>query len=144
VKPDDWLEILSRAPVPPVPEITPAARCPAAPATFAGDASAQRAAPSAVVWPEEGQVPARFGVRVRSTPDDPRLQAVRLAAAAFERGAEPVILSHVARSGFEQSGFRVERVHGGTAAERAMQEGELGRFWGLAIIVEFDDVTGLV
>lgn len=140
---DGWLEIMSRASVPQVAEIAPAFRSPAAMAALASDAETGLPGPSSMLWPCEDAPRARFGVRVRTAPADPRRHAVRLAAASMERGAEPVILSYVGRSGFEQAGFRVERIHGGTEAECGVQELEVSRFWGLSIIIDFDDISAL-
>lgn len=138
-----WLDIMARAPVPQIPEASLPNRPPAPLRGLPGDATVASPAPSASIWPRTGEPVARFGVRVRTTPADPRRQIIRLAAAAIERGAEPVIISYVGRTGFEQAGFRVERIHAGTEAERAMQEAEVSRFWGLVVVIEFDDVAGL-
>ena len=156
MKQDGWLEILTRASVGRIAEIPPPG-----PSRQAGPARAKggekggetggerQQAPSPLpplspaLWPMVDNEAVRFGVRIRKAPADPRLQAARLAAAAIERGAEPVILSHVPASGFEQAGFRVERIHGATQAEQELQEAELSCFWSLAIIVDLEEAAGM-
>ena len=153
MKRDDWLEVLIRLAVSPITEIDlgPLAPDPsgvdAANALTAleedgtHDAANCGTPPSAQLWHIEAGIGACFGVRLRTPRLDIRPEAARLAAAAVERGVIPVILSHVDRSGFEQLGFRVERVHGETPAEREMQEAELCRFWDLSIVIDVEDVA---
>ncbi len=147
MKPDAWLEILARAPasrIAEIPAFGPGHQAPTDPAGSEAEPVTQEAfALSPALWPMLDDTVARFGVRIRKAPTDPRPLAVRLAAAAIERGAEPVILSHVPASGFEQAGFRVERIHGATGAERQVQEAELSRFWSLAIIVDLEEAAGM-
>ena len=157
MKRNDWLEVLSRLAVGPITEIDFASRVPASlrvavptGASVTGEEGTIDAAsfaftppPSAQLWPIAAGNGARFGVRLRTARADVGPVAARLAAAAIERGVSPVILSYVDRSGFEQLGFRVERVHGQSSAEREMQEAELCRFWDLSIVVNVEDVAQL-
>lgn len=82
-----------------------------------------------------------LGIRVTTPPDDVTTLARRLAATAAERGIVPVILSSLDQSGFERFGFRVERLSGASAAERAAEEAELQGFWNFALILDADDLA---
>jgi hypothetical protein len=62
-------------------------------------------------------------------------RAMRLAAFAAERDVEVVILAEADRSGFERFGFRVERIAGDTAEERAACEAQIRRFWNLDVVL---------
>ena len=53
-------------------------------------------------------------------PADIRRTALRLAAAAVERGVVPIILSPLPRTGFEPYGFRVERLPAGPPEAAAL------------------------
>lgn len=139
----DWHDILSRVPVPLVPDLTPPGLQDRVPPTLPDIPDMGVDAPSTALWPLQDTAVARFGVRVTAPPDDPRLIAARLVAAAIGRGAEPVILSHVPRSGFDQAGFRVERIHGATETERNVQEIEASQFWSLSVVIDLGDVAML-
>jgi len=139
----DWHDILSRVPVPLVPDLTPPGLKDRAAPTLPAMPDMDVDAPSAAPWALKDATVARFGVRVSALPDDPRLISARLVAAAIGRGAEPVILSHVPRSGFEQAGFRVERIHGATETERNIQELEASQFWSLSVVIDLGDVAML-
>jgi hypothetical protein len=82
-------------------------------------------------------------VRIDRPPEDPRRLALRLAAAAVERGVVPVILSTLPRTGLEQFGFRVERLPEGPPEAQALCEAELRKFWDIAIVVSVSDVERL-
>ena len=84
-----------------------------------------------------------IGVRITAPLTDPSDLARRLAAAAIERGIEPVIITTLNTCGLEQFGFRVERVFAATAEARALQEAEIAAFHDCAIIIDAADV-GLV
>jgi hypothetical protein len=101
---------------------------------------APRPAPSPRLWALADPDVAYVGVRVTEAPADPLPIALRLASAAVERGAIPVIFSAVAASGFERWGFRVERLSGRTAAERQVEEDELCAFWNIAVVIDADDI----
>lgn len=142
---DDWLEITSRLAVGAIPEIDVEALSGSGSrgARLADDgagAASVPVPPTGRIWALADPSAARFGVRVRNAPADVRPFAARLVAAALERNAYPVILSHVHRSGFEHLGFRVERIHAGSDHEAQTQEAELVALWGLAIVVDLDDV----
>ncbi|MEM9707336.1 MAG: hypothetical protein AAF871_00970 [Pseudomonadota bacterium] len=81
------------------------------------------------------------GIRVRSAPGDPGPLALRLASMAIERQVIPVILSYVDMSGFEQFGFRVERLLAEPADLAEELEAELQAFWDLAMVIDLGDVT---
>lgn len=140
---DGWPEILARISVPRLPDLDLAQETGPEPPAFPAAPEAAPRPPAGVLWAEPDGAKARFGVRVRRSGDDIRPLAARLAAAERERGIEPVIVSHVNRSGFEQFGFRVERVLAESGAETDAQEAEIARFWGLTIIVDLDEVPGL-
>ena len=99
--------------------------------------------PAAALWHRAAEEGARLGVRVARPLTDPAAVARRLAAAAVERGVEPVILSALPLSGFEPFGFRVERLPAAEGPARDAVEAELARFWNLALIVDAADVGGL-
>lgn len=75
------------------------------------------------------------GARVTEDTPDIASLAMRLAALAAEKGAEPIILAHCDYSGLERLGFRTERVAGATEAERAACEAELIAFWNIALVL---------
>lgn len=134
---DNWRAIAAR--------ITPGAPVPlgAAPADLALAAAPAPRAPSGRLFPQRAEGQSYLGVRITQPPADPAGTAARLAAAALERRVVPILLSHLPQSGFERFGFRVERILGGSPAERAAQEAELQRFWDLAIIIDLGDVAGM-
>ena len=145
---NEWREVLTRLSVGSIVEISLEAKDARASLASSGTEADDKAAPplpppSATLWPVPPESGARFGVRVRSPSTSIQSEAARLAAVAIEREVTPIILSHVERSQFEQLGFRVERIHGKTAAERAMQEDELRRFWDLSIVIDIEDIAGL-
>jgi hypothetical protein len=84
-----------------------------------------------------------IGIRVDRPPRDLRRIALRLAAAAAERGVVPIILTTLGRSGFEQFGFRVERLPDGPPEAVAAFEAELRRFWDMALVISLSDVERL-
>jgi hypothetical protein len=98
-----------------------------------------RPAPSPRLWTPGDPEVAYIGVRVTAIPADPLAVALKLAAAAVERGAIPVIFSTVEASGFERYGFRVERISGRTPAERQVEEDELCAFWNIAVVIDAAD-----
>lgn len=97
------------------------------------------AAPSVVLWDREEDGPTYIGIRVLKAPDAPHKTARLLAAAALEREVFPVILSRVDHCGFEQFGFRVERIPEEPSAAQAAED-EVRKFWDLAIIIDGTDV----
>lgn len=62
-------------------------------------------------------------------------RAMRVAAFAAEHDVEVVILAEADPSGFERFGFRVERIAGDTAEERAACEDQIRRFWNLDLVL---------
>jgi hypothetical protein len=97
---------------------------------------------SARLWTRN---PARsyIGILVSQPPADIRSAALRLAAAAVERGVVPIILSALPRTGFEPYGFRVERLPAGPPEARALHEDELRRFWDMALVFDLAEVDRL-
>ncbi len=85
-----------------------------------------------------------IGIRVTDPPKDPRRLALRLASAAAERGVIPILLSALPRTGFEQFGFRVERLPDGPPEAVALHEAELCRFWDMPIVISLSDVERMV
>jgi hypothetical protein len=141
---DVWFEVMARlAEVPPTdldhilaPE-TGAAQTPVPP-TIAAPA----VPPSPLLWDREEGV-SWIGVRVDRPPRDVRATALRLAAAAAERRVVPVILSALPRTGFEQFGFRVERLPDGPPEAVAAFEAELCAFWDMPLVLALEDIEGL-
>jgi hypothetical protein len=76
-----------------------------------------------------------IGVMVRETIPNAADMALRLAAMAFERDAEVVILSAVDLCGLERFGFRVERMAGETHAARAACVDQVRRFWNIDLVI---------
>jgi hypothetical protein len=140
MKGTDWLTILARiAPQTPLdldglPEVSD----PAGPQVAT---AVPVAPPSARLWQPADPAAAFMGVRVTQRPADAARLAIRLASAALERGVTPIILSTLPKSGFEQFGFRVERLPAAPEDERRRAEAELARFWGLTIIIDADDIA---
>ncbi|WP_131726282.1 hypothetical protein [Ruegeria denitrificans] len=95
--------------------------------------------PSAALWERNGNGPTHIGVRIVKAPKSVHNVARYLAAAALEREVIPLILSRIDYSGFEQFGFRVERVPEEPEAARTAEE-EIRKFWDLAIIIDGDDI----
>lgn len=99
-------------------------------------------APSAKLW-ERQETTSHIGIRVdRPAPEVPHL-AFKLASIAAERSVVPVILSPLARTGFERYGFRVERLPPGPPEEVARCEEEIRRFWDMPIVIDLEDVEAL-
>jgi hypothetical protein len=80
---------------------------------------------------------------VDHAPKDTRRLALRLASAAAERGVVPILLSVLPRTGFEQYGFRVERLPDGPPEAVALAEAELRKFWDMPIVISLSDVERL-
>ncbi len=137
-----WLDVIARLPAEdPLdidPLLGPAPAPPAAPDPQA-DAPAIR---SARLWTRNDAL-SYIGIRVTKPPADIRRAALRLAAAAVERGVVPIILSPLARTGFEAYGFRVERLPAGPPEATALVEAELRRFWDMPIVIDLADVERL-
>ena len=96
---------------------------------------------SADLWHRGDELRSFIGVRVTRSLADCAPVAVKLAAAALERGVVPIILSTLPNSGFERFGFRVERIPEGQGAATEQFEKELSRFWNLAMIIDCADVV---
>ena len=75
------------------------------------------------------------GVRVTTGDGGAADRAMRFAAFGIERDVQIVVLSEADRSGLERFGFRVDRISGDTADERAACEDQLRRFWNLDIVL---------
>ena len=142
---DAWYEVIARiaqeAPVDLDPILDPDTGAPP-PAAPPGRGQTAALPPSARLWDREGDV-SHIGVRVDTAPRDIRRLALRLAAAAAERGVVPVILSTLPRTGFEQYGFRVERLPDGPPKAVAACEAELRRFWDMAIVLDLSEIESL-
>ncbi len=76
-----------------------------------------------------------FGARITEDTPNRLALATTLAQMAAEKGATPIILSHVDHAGLEQFGFRVERVGGQTYDERAACEAQLCSFWNIVMVI---------
>jgi hypothetical protein len=98
---------------------------------------------SAKLWERVAGEQAYIGIRVTHPVNDVAQMAVRLASAAVERRICPVILTSLASSGFETYGFRVERLPVGPAEMRAAFEADLVAFWGLALVINAEDILAL-
>lgn len=76
-----------------------------------------------------------FGARITEATGNRVQLAMSLAQMAAEKGAEPVILSHVDYCGLERFGFRVERIAGETEEARAAAEAQVVRFWNIVLVI---------
>ena len=76
-----------------------------------------------------------FGARITKETSDRVGLAMTLAQMAAEKGAFPVILSHLDYCGLEQFGFRVERVAGQTPEEIAACEAQICAFWKIVMVI---------
>lgn len=99
--------------------------------------------PSPRLWERAELDISYIGIRVDRPVANQGHVALKLAAAALERGVTPVILTSLDSSGFERFGFRVERFVGASAADRAAWEAEMSAFWSFALIIDAADVTAL-
>lgn len=139
-----WFEVLSRigpgAPVDLDAVLAPGTAPPPPPVALRG--RPEETARSSRLWQRDAAA-SHIGIRVTRLPEDIRPVALRLAAAATERGVVPVILSPLPRTGFEAYGFRVERLPDAPPAETARAEAELALFWDLAIVIDLEDVAAL-
>jgi hypothetical protein len=119
------------------PILLPAVPKPAAPAMADGPVVR-----SSRLW-ERNEALSYIGIRVDHVPANVRRLALRLASAAAERGVVPIILSALPRTGFEQFGFRVERLPEGPPEATAQVEEELRKFWDMPIVISLSDVERL-
>ncbi|MFQ5623197.1 MAG: hypothetical protein ACE5FS_07345 [Paracoccaceae bacterium] len=99
--------------------------------------------PAQSVWATAESDRVAIGVRVNGDLKGRVEIAARLIAMACERGVMPVIFSTCPESGFERFGFRVERVAGADASQRAACEEELKRFWDIAVVVDAEQINRL-
>jgi hypothetical protein len=137
-----WLDVIARLqaedPLDLDPLLGPAPAPPPAPDPQA-DTPAIR---SARLW-ARNEALSYIGIRVTKAPADIRRTALRLAAAAVERGVVPIILSPLPRTGFEPYGFRVERLPAGPPEAASLHEAELRRFWDMALVIDLADAERL-
>ncbi len=141
--PDHWLAVLARiTPDGPV-DLDAGDAPPARRGTGLGGWFSDAPPPSPQLWDREETGASYLGVRVDAPLADPAHTALRLAAAALERGVTPVILTSLGQSGFERFGFRVERFVPGVGADRVAWEAEMTAFWSLALIIDAADVAAL-
>ncbi|MCY1126105.1 hypothetical protein OU426_04495 [Frigidibacter sp. RF13] len=100
-------------------------------------------APSARIWTRTSPARPVLGIRVTAPLPDPASTAARITAAAIERDLTPVILCALPYSGLEPFGFRVERLSPGAAADQALEEAELVRFWDMVMVIDAADMADL-
>lgn len=81
-----------------------------------------------------------FGIRVSKPIESVDAVVLHLASLACERDVYPLIISMIDISGFEQFGFRVERISASNNAEADIQLEELKKFWNIALVVDVEDV----
>lgn len=98
--------------------------------------------PSQGLLTDPEHLTAAIGVRITAPVVDVTDLAIRLASVAIEREIEPVILTSLADCGLEQFGFRVERLCAPTPDGIARQELELTQLWGLAVVLDANDLAG--
>ncbi|OYX42339.1 MAG: hypothetical protein B7Z02_12420 [Rhodobacterales bacterium 32-67-9] len=141
--PDHWLSVLARI-TPAGPVDLDAGEAPSVRrGTGLGGWPSDLPPPSPRLWDREDTGATYLGIRIDAPLPDPARTALRLAAAALERGVTPIILTSHAQCGFERFGFRVERFVPGVGADRAAWEAEMTAFWSLALIIDATDVAAL-
>ncbi len=139
--PEHWLAVLSRiAPGEPV-DLDAGAPGPAGTGSAIAGWTPATPPPSPRLWQRGDSGASWIGIRVDAPLADPARAALRLAAAALERGVTPVILTPLDFTGFERFGFRIERFVPGAGADRAAWEAEMTAFWSLALIIDAADVA---
>lgn len=99
--------------------------------------------PSSKLWKKADEAQSFIGIRVTERCTDCAQIAYRLAAAALERAVIPILITTLSDSGFENFGFRIERVVAGDAETLAVREQELAAFWNMALILDISDVDAL-
>lgn len=135
-----WHQIIGRiSPQKPI-DVTPERLRAVKPAAAAVERDARTKPTSAALWSLPGEE-THIGVRVLEPVENPGPVALRLAAMAAERQVIPIILSAVHISGFEQFGFRVERLPDGPEEMARAFEDELCAFWDIAMVVDVTDVS---
>lgn len=140
----DWMAVMARiTPQCPVDLDGPVFGAPVPETCTPWESAAAAFPPPAGLWNSPAKDRPGIGVRITVVLADPSDLARRLAAAAIERGIEPIIITTLNTCGLEQFGFRVERVFAATAEERVLQEAEIAAFHDCAIIIDAADV-GLV
>jgi hypothetical protein len=98
---------------------------------------------SVKLWERTPGEPTYIGIRVSRPLSDVARLAVKLASAAVERCICPVIITSLPASGFESYGFRVEKVPAVPNESRITYEAELLAFWGLALVIDAEDISVL-
>ncbi|MFN6951326.1 MAG: hypothetical protein ACK4NE_01860 [Albidovulum sp.] len=144
MNPEHWLAVLSR--IVPASAIDLDAGVDAPPRSAGEGLSGWDPAappPSPRLWDRGDTGASWIGIRVDQPLADPSALALRLAAAALERGVTPVILSSLDASGFERFGFRIERFVPGGGSDRLAWEAEMTAFWSLALVIDAADVAAL-
>ncbi len=81
----------------------------------------------------------RYGVLVDALPGDIRSLASSLAILAAERAMEPIIVTQLEYCGFEQYGFRVERLPLDGVDELEIVLDELIGFWQIVFFVNIEE-----
>lgn len=141
--PDHWLSVISRlGPADPV-DLDGGQDEAAGKGMGLAGQEGDRPPVSARLWEAQDSGASYLGIRLDRQLADPRRAALRLAAAALERGVNPVILTALDHTGFERWGFRIERFVDGPGADRAAWEAEMTAFWQLALIIDAADVAAL-
>ncbi len=107
------------------------------------DEGHMQVSPAAASWQLKDSECIAVAVRVEKKLRNVDRIASRLAALAHERNIFPIIFSKIDKSGFEQFGFRVECLIGFDAAQMAICEDELKRFWGIALVLGTDEILAM-
>lgn len=93
-----------------------------------------------IIFPKVDDSSIALGIRVSSPVEDAVAVSLQLATLALERSVVPVIFSNLDITGFEQFGFRVERLAAASESEKIKQEDELKEFWNIEIVLDLDEV----
>jgi hypothetical protein len=136
-----WFDVIARLSAEEPVDLDPILLAPV-PKPPVAEASGGPVVRSARLW-QRNEALSYIGIRVEQAPRDARRLALRLASAAAERGVIPIFLSALPRTGFEQYGFRVERLPDGPPAAVADAEAELRKFWDMPIVISLSDVERL-
>lgn len=100
-------------------------------------------AKSSVCWPLANTDQANIGVRISNPVENLVELASALIAIAAERDITPIIMSPLNLPDFSQFGFRVERIAGSTAKERAICEDEIMKFYSIAVVVDAENLISM-
>ena len=99
--------------------------------------------PPKELWDRHDDGLSFIGIRITRPIEDEIALALKLAAAAAERGVIPIILTKTNSASLRRFGFRVEDISADTEELTEVLEEQVAAFWSLAIIVDASQVSAL-